>query len=264
MIDLHSHILPGLDDGASGMDQTVLMLKQLTVAGFHTVYATPHVVEEQSFLSPERIVAAVDAAKAAVREQGITIDIRAGAEILIFPDLIKWLQAGQLVTLGNEGKYLLLELPMLSIPAYTDKVFFDLQVNGVTPILAHPERHALLGQDPERLLEWANKGILFQLDLRSLSGRYGPDVRHTALNIVRSGLVHFIGSDIHRPSQHPIPFEEELSQLYDLIGSEKYHQLTEENPDKVFSGKTLQPEGDYRLKWSNKKSWKEKFRAIWS
>ncbi|MHB1407715.1 MAG: tyrosine-protein phosphatase [Desulfitobacteriaceae bacterium] len=264
MIDLHSHILPGLDDGASVMDQTLLMLKQLTAAGFHTVYATPHVVEEQSFLRPERIVAAVDAVKSAAAEQEIEIEILAGAEVLIFPDLIKWLQAGQLVTLGNEGKYLLLELPMLSIPAYTDKVFFDLQVNGVTPILAHPERHALLGQDPEHLLAWVNKGILFQLDLRSLTGRYGPDVRHTALNIVRSGLVHFIGSDIHRPSESLIPYEEELSQLHDLMGSEQYHQVTEENPDKVRSGKALQLKGDYRLNWSNKKSWKEKLRAIWS
>ena len=132
MIDIHSHILPGLDDGSNNMAETLGMVRQLYEAGFKTLIATPHVLEGNDSLSPEEILAATDQVCKQVAEAGIPVEILPGAENYIFPDMAKWVREGKLLTLGNTGKYLLVELPMLEIPHYTDQVFFELQVLGLT------------------------------------------------------------------------------------------------------------------------------------
>ena len=144
MIDIHSHILPGLDDGAKDMLETLEMVRQLCEAGFKTILATPHVLEGKDFLCPAEILAVTEQVHRCVVEAGISVEILPGAENYIFPDMAKWVSAGKLLTLGNTGKYLLVELPMLEIPQYTDQVFFELQVQGLTPVLAHPERYKRL------------------------------------------------------------------------------------------------------------------------
>ena len=128
MIDLHSHILPGLDDGSENMTETLGMVRQLHEAGFKTLIATPHVIEGRTFLSPAEILETTEQVRKCVTKAGIPVQILPGAENYIFPDLAKWARDGKLVTLGNAGKYLLVELPMLEIPHYTDQVFFELQV----------------------------------------------------------------------------------------------------------------------------------------
>lgn len=247
MIDIHSHILPGLDDGSKSMEETLAMVRQLHQAGFQTLIATPHVLEGSDYLSPAEILATTDQVRTCVAEAGIPVEILPGAENYIFPDLVKWVREGKLLTLGNTGKYLLVELPMLEIPHYTDQVFFELQVQGLTPILAHPERNKGLIDQPERLVEWANKGVLFQLDLRSLSGRYGPKSQELAEIMLSSQLVHFIGSDAHRPSRRDSTYLEVLQNMKTIVGEAQFREVTLENPQGILEGKALAGEREYFL-----------------
>ncbi|AFQ45997.1 tyrosine-protein phosphatase [Desulfosporosinus meridiei] len=258
MIDTHNHILPGLDDGAKTMTHSLGIVRQLFYSGFQTLIVTPHVMEGSGFLSPEEILAAVELLRKHVAEAEIPVEILPGAENYICPDLGKWAREGKLMTLGNTGKYLLLELPMLEIPQYTEQVFFDLQVQGLTPVLAHPERNKGLIERPEYLVDWANKGVLFQLNLRSLSGRYGPQAEELAERMLRSGLIHFIGSDAHRTSQEDGVYLQALRSVKEIAREEGVREVTLENPQAILTGEGLVGEREYFLQQPNKKK-KRKF-----
>lgn len=244
MIDIHSHILPGLDDGAKNIEETLEIVRQLHNSGFTTLIATPHVLEEE-FLAPAEILASTEQVRRRVKEAGIPIEILPGAENYIFPDIVKWVRAGKLMTLGNTGKYVLLELPMFDIPQYTERVFFDLQVNGLKIVLAHPERNKGLVEEPERLLEWAGKGVLFQLDLRSLEGRYGPRTRDLAQLMLASDLIHFIGSDAHRVSRSESTYLETLQGVRGLAGEAGFQEIALFNPQNILSGQELVHREEY-------------------
>jgi len=261
MIDIHSHILPGVDDGSKNMEETLGIVRQLYEVGFKTIIATPHVLEGRTYLSPTDILAATEQVRESVVGAGIPVDILPGAENYIFPDMAKWFLAGKLQTLGNAGKYLLLEFPMLETPHYVDQVFFDLQVAGVTPVLAHPERYRDLYDRPERLVDWANKGILFQLDLRSLSGRYGPQAKRQAEVMLQSDLIHFVGSDAHSVARSEAAYLEELESVKGIVGEERFREVVLGNPRSVINGKVVQGRGEYVLKEAVQKKQK---RGFWS
>ena len=166
------------------------------------------------------------------------------------------------MTLGNGGKYLLVELPMNELPHYTDQVFFELQVFGLTPVLAHPERYLGLFEGPERLLDWAKKGILFQLELRSLSGHYGPQPKRLAELMLQSDLIHVLGSDAHRISHSGQTYPEALQSIEKLVGKERLEELAVINPRTMLEGKSLLRERDYHLEESAMK--KKCKRGFWS
>lgn len=259
MIDIHNHILPGLDDGAKTIADSLGIVRQLVHSGFTTLMATPHVMEGSGFLSPEEILAAVEQLRKHVAEEEIPVEILPGAENYISPDLGKWAREGKLMTLGNTGKYLLLELPMLEIPQYTEQVFFDLQVQGLIPVLAHPERNKGLIDRPEYLAEWANKGVLFQMNLRSLSGRYGPQAQELAERMLRSCLIHFIGSDAHRPSREDTVYLKAMGSVKEMAGEERFREVTVKNPQAVLTGEGLTGERKYSMYPLNRK----KKRRFW-
>ncbi|WP_243454325.1 tyrosine-protein phosphatase [Desulfosporosinus fructosivorans] len=259
---MHSHILPGLDDGAKDMAETLEMVRQLQESGFKTIFATPHVLEGRDYLHPAEILTVTEQVRQRVAEAGIKIEILPGAENYIFPDMAKWFSAGKLLTLGNTGKYLLVELPMREIPHYTDQVFFELQVKGLTPILAHPERNLGLNDEPKRLLEWAKRGILFQMNVRSLSGYYGPRPKMLAELMLSNGLIHLIGSDAHRVSRSESIYTEALQGVKEISGEGRFQDMTLWNPQTILEGKPLQGGRDYALDEPILKKKKRGFRDL--
>lgn len=261
MIDLHCHILPGLDDGSKSIDESLAMIDQLQKVGFKTLIATPHVLEGRGSLRPEEILAATEQVRTCLAEAKSSVEILPGAENYIFPDLAKWALDQKLMTLGNTGKYLLIELPMFEIPHYTDQVFFELQVAGLTPVLAHPERNRGLVENPERLLDWAKRGILFQLDLRSLDGKYGPQAEALANRMLESDLIHCIGSDAHRVARSSSSYREAIQSVQDLVSEECFKEITVSNPQAILDGKARPSENDreYRFKETTTKKKKGGF-----
>jgi len=260
MIDIHCHILPGLDDGAKNMEETLGVVRQLSEVGFKTLIATPHVLEGKDFLCPEKILAATEQVCQEVAAAGIPVQILPGAENYIFPNMAEWAGEEKLLTLGNTRKYILVELPILEIPRYTEKVFFELQVKGFIPILAHPERYQVLADEPERLLDWARKGILFQLDLRSIRGKYGPRSQKLAELMLSSDLVHFLGSDAHGVARSESAYQEAFKNLRGIAGEKKFQELVVGNAQDVLEGKFKR--GGDRDYFLNKLSSKKK--GFWS
>lgn len=259
MIDLHCHLLAGLDDGAETIEDSLQIAEQLERAGFRDVFVTPHVMEGTPYLEAARILEATENLQRKLEKKGMGLKLHPGAEHYIFPDLAKWLQKGKLMSLGRTGKYILLELPMLEIPSYTEQVFFELQVQGITPILAHPERHYQLSQEPQHLYEWLSKGVLYQINLRSLSGRYGPKAQETAIHMLECGLVHFVGSDAHYQLKKSQPYFQEVKELEKYIDSKSMQAILQGNPQAILEGRALSVKSENPREWPYKRSWSERF-----
>jgi len=241
LIDIHCHILPGLDDGAHSVEEAVNMAAEIIDAGFDRVIATPHVIEGTDYISPELIREKANELNDIFRDKEISLKILPGAENYIFPDLAKWYREGKIISLADTKKYLLLELPMQAIPTYTEQVFFDLQVSGITPIVAHPERNKEMIREPKRLVEWVENGIQLQINLGSFAGRYGSGSKKLAEMLLSGDMVHFIGSDMH----HPSAGDSYLKSISYLMKEGRGHRLAaaaSENPANILEGVNWFPE----------------------
>lgn len=197
MLDLHCHILPGLDDGAPDLETAIEMAKIAVEDGIDTIVATPHFLEGSMENCKQQILQKVSEFQKALEAEGILLKVLPGAEVYISPITPRLLMNDEIITINHKGKHLLVELPMQNVPDFVKQVLFELKVNGVTPIIAHPERNLEMSSKPEMILELASEGCLLQINAGSITGLYGEKVRTTAQLLVRNGLVHLIGSDAH-------------------------------------------------------------------
>ena len=235
MIDLHSHILAGLDDGASDMEEALTMARCAVADGISAVVSTPHVMPGVYSNSREDILSAVQEFRAQLEKRGITLDIYPGAEYMLDPDLPRWLKEGKVLTINDGGRFLLVEFPSAGIPVFAGQTLFEIAIQGVTPVIAHPERNAELMEDPGKLLTLLERGALCQGTAGSITGRFGNRVRQVASWYLERGCYHFVASDAH-DSVHRSPI---LSKAWDVL--EQYvpglgNLLTLENPGRVLKG----------------------------
>lgn len=225
-----------MDDGAEDLETSLEIARQLSLAGFNKVIATPHVFEGPEFLAPDIIRESVDLLNAELVKESIPLDVLPGAENYIFPELARYLKEGKILTLGDSHKYLLFELPMQDLPSYAEQVIFELRVQGIVPILAHPERYPIFAESPEILLEWNRKGVLMQIDLRSLEGRYGKGPHDLGIWMIQKGLVHVVGTDAHRGSHQCDGFKKAIDSLHEVIGEERFERWFKMYPQAILQG----------------------------
>lgn len=196
LADIHCHILPGIDDGPAGMGETVEMARVYLSLGYSHVIATPHV--ENIFHGREDIHALADRVQDLLLDMGLPLTVLPGAEVLINPDLPRLFQEKALPTL-NRTRYVLIEFPIFDpFPDYAEGVFFQLVTQGLIPIIAHPERNRCFQQQGEILLRLINHGALLQVDQGSLVGTYGEEAQETARRLLRTSVVSFVASNMHR------------------------------------------------------------------
>ncbi|HHU31880.1 MAG: tyrosine-protein phosphatase [Zhaonellaceae bacterium] len=241
MIDVHCHLLPGLDDGARDLHNALSLAYQLVQAGFQKVIATPHVFEGRNFLSPEIIRESVAFLNLELKGNGLPLKVLPGAEYYIFPELPEYLKKEKLLTLADSQKYLLIELPMHQLPLYSSQVIFQLQTQGITPVLAHPERYSYFFEAREFLLQWEKNGVLLQIDLGSLKGVYGTKAFKMANWLLKKGLVHLIGTDAHRPSKNDDSYKKTLQGLLQRFGSQQFKHYFKIRPQAILSGANFNP-----------------------
>lgn len=238
MFDMHTHILPHLDDGAKDMKTALDMLHIAVDHGSTHLVVTPHVIEGDWLPAWEEIVLGCETLRKIAKTEKLTISIYPGAEVAIHLDILQSISSpGQYCI--NGGRYMLVELPAFQIPVFTDEFFFTLQTRGVTPILAHPERHPEIARHPEMLREWIKKGILVQVNTSSLTGRMGERVMETAEFLIYNNMVHCIGSDAHGVrSRRPI-----LTKAYEkvttLVGEKLARQIFVENADNILQNREV-------------------------
>ena len=203
MIDLHSHILPGLDDGAATLEDALGIAEAAVADGVLIIAATPHVRSDYP-TSPEQMERLVDSVRQALREAGVTLELLPGGEIAL--DRLPELDDDDLRRFGLAGnpRYLLLEAPYFSWPLGLEDTLFQLQLRGFTTVLAHPERNAEVQASPERLAPLVERGTLVQLTAASLDGRLGSGPQKTGLRLLELGLAHLLASDAHAPTLRQI------------------------------------------------------------
>jgi protein-tyrosine phosphatase len=244
MIDMHCHILPGMDDGPGSIEEAVEMARIAVGDGITDIIATPHTHDGVYMQEPERVAAAAEALQLELERRGIPLRIHPGMEVHFHLDMLKHLDKGELLTLAGGTEYLLLELPFQQIPSYATDFIHSLLHAGITPIIAHPERNAILLEKREVLAEWIEMGALAQLTAESLTGRFGKRLKVAAKEMVRQRLVQLIASDAHDPIRRR-PFLSEAYHLIAKIDSPEAADLFRANAEAVLRGAACQvPEPD--------------------
>jgi protein-tyrosine phosphatase len=193
--DMHSHLVPGIDDGVKDMETALALVRKLNMLGFKKLVTTPHIMVDIYKNTPEIIRQGVSDLNQAILQANIDIRVEAAAEYQLDEGMLKLLEDGSLMTLGD--KYLLIELPYYNAPDFLNTVLFELQVAGYSLILAHPERYVYWHQQFSKLEDLKSRNILFQLNTISLGGFYSHPTKKTAEKLIDAGMIDFLGSDLH-------------------------------------------------------------------
>lgn len=195
--DIHSHFIPGIDDGAPNMKEAVTLIVEMQKLGYKKLITTPHVMSDFYKNSSETILKGLDDLRNELAKKNVSIEIDAAAEYYVDYDFEQNIKKEKLLTFGDG--YLLVEFPFLQEPKNFLDIIFRLQISGYKVVLAHPERyHYFEMKDYENL---ANRGVLFQINFLSLIGYYCLQTKHRAEDLVASNMVSFIGSDCHNMQQ---------------------------------------------------------------
>ena len=200
-VDLHSHLIPGIDDGSQSIEQSLSMIRNMVDLGFKKIITTPH-IHPRYPNTAEDIMSGLSKLQREIASAEIAIELEAAAEYYvdeIFYAKIK--EDDELLFFGD--KYVLVESSFINKPAFFESAMFDLQSKGYQPVLAHPERYQFLEGNIEWLKELKGRGILFQVTLGSMGGYYGDKPLKISKQLFNEGMVDFLGSDLHRESHLP-------------------------------------------------------------
>lgn len=245
MIDIHCHILPGMDDGAKNIEDSLIMAKQAAKEGIHTIIATPHLNNHYDNRKP-LIISKVNELNQALIENGIDVKILPGQEPRIYGEIIEDFDRNEIQTLNN-SQYQFIEFPSSHVPRYTERLLFDIQVKGLTPIIVHPERNSEIIERPEILYNLVEKGALTQVTASSLSGYFGKNIKNFSIQLIESNLTHFIASDAHNVVNRSFKMDEAFSLLDTKFGMD-YVYLFKENAELLVEGKNIIKEIPIQMK----------------
>ena len=234
MIDIHSHILPGLDDGAQTMEEAVGMATNASKNGISGIVATPHLFRGGNGQGTLEIIDVKRRdLEANLKENNIDVKIYSGAEVHISHNLLDEIRNNREYLVLNRSSYMLLEFPADHIFSGAKSLFFELMSDGITPIIAHPERNTVFIRNPNLLLEFIRMGTLAQANSGSFFGLYGTNVQMAAVRFLELNLFHFVGSDGHSMRSLNSGFSEVLSVISKIIGDEEARALVDQNPKAV-------------------------------
>lgn len=193
--DVHSHFIPGIDDGAASMEDSVAMIRAFHELGYKKVITTPHVLTDGYPNTPGTILSGLEKVRVALKNEQVPIEIEAAAEYYLDFDFERKLENEQLLTFGN--KHLLFEVSYLNPPDNLERLIFKMLTAGYKPVLAHPERYNFWHNKFERYEQLKEKGVLLQLNLNSLSGYYSGSTKKVAELLIEKNMVDLLGSDCH-------------------------------------------------------------------
>jgi protein-tyrosine phosphatase len=199
-VDVHAHILPQLDDGANDIEQSVAIIKSMYAMGYRKIIATPHVMSGYYNNAPEDILQALHVLKIVLKRRNVNVEIEAAAEYYLEDELFRLIERKEVLTFGGDKKYLLFEASFVSRPSYILESALKIKQAGYTPVLAHPERYNNLN-DSEVLHRLAFNGLLFQVNIGSLTGYYSKQTQELAEMLVNKKMIAFLGTDCHSETQ---------------------------------------------------------------
>lgn len=237
MIDIHSHILPGIDDGAQTIDDAINMAKLAVEEGITKIIATPHHNNGKYTNKKVDIEERVSKLNHILQKDNIPLEVLPGQETRIYGELIEDIDKGDILPL-NHTNYLFIELPSGHIPRYTEQLLFDIQLKGLTPIIVHPERNAGVMENPNKLLNLVKKGALTQVTAGSITGYFGKKIKNLSMQLIESNLTHFISSDAHNITSRSFHIRESISEVNKEFGAQAVYYF-QENAEFLVSGQMI-------------------------
>lgn len=238
MIDMHTHILPNIDDGSKSIEETFNLIREAKEVGFEAIVSTSHYIEDyyETNVAERRVWLSAISEK--LKEANINTSLYIGNEIYISDNIIGLLEEGKAATI-NDTSYVLFEMPLNAKPLNLYDVVYEMLQYKLVPILAHPERYSFIQDDPEIVYDLIQKGVLMQANYASIIGTYGQKAQILVKKFLESDMVHFLGSDVHRQNTIYPKIPNILVELENIIGKEKLYELTTQNPSLVLQNKKI-------------------------
>jgi len=258
MIDIHSHLLPGMDDGAGTLEESIRMCRMSFEDGVRIVVATPHTLTAPYENDRSAVLSKVSELNRALKrcragtapqfdqadgcpDSGFRIPhsefrILPGADVHFCERIFAELERGNLATINDTGKFLLVEFPSQGIPHGAEKVLFQLIMREITPIITHPERNLEISQRPQRLHDMVKMGCLGQVTAMSLTGEFGAKVKETAETLLTHWLVHFIASDAHSANGRPPILSRAVRAAERIVGKREAKKMVTDYPQSILEG----------------------------
>lgn len=234
MIDLHNHILYGIDDGSRSIDESINIIKSLLSIGFTDIIITPHYIDGTSYNCNnfgKKII--LNLIKERLAEENINVNLYLGNEVFILDNPKHFIDEEEILTLNN-SKYLLMEVPFEQEVMNLDDYLFRLISKGIVPVIAHPERYRFLQENPDKIKKYLNMGVLFQGNFASITGRYGKHAMKTLKYFLKNHYLNFLGTDVHHEtSSFYQDFPKMKKAICKIIGEKEFIKITSENP-KIF------------------------------
>ena len=242
MIDLHCHILPGVDDGAASEEESCMMAQMAADNGVTAIVATPHCNIpgwEDNYMSNDLRDRFLGMARL-LKEQKIPIRLYTGAEVFVTPEVPRLIREKKFLTLAG-SRYLLVEFAFDESIVFAERMLDAIQREGLIPVVAHPERYYFVQEDPGCLHRWTRKGVVLQLNKGSLLGAFGRHARRVACWCLEEGCVHLIGSDAHSPYRRT----PRLSDAWDFVSGYTIPEIADfllkENPERILQDRPVGP-----------------------
>lgn len=239
MIDIHSHIIPNVDDGARSVEETFNILKEAQEAGFTDVILTSHFLLNYYETNAQELIFWKEKLQEVLKKQGTKINLHSGMEIYITNQMEELLENKKILTLAN-SRYMLIELPLATNVKYFDYVVYYLEAKGIKPIIAHPERYKCVQKDPDIVEEYIEKGCLIQCNYGSIVNLYGREAEKTIKTLLKKNQVHFLGSDVHRENGTYLIILDTIKKIRKIIGENKINEITTINPKKILQNEEWQ------------------------
>ncbi|NOX90283.1 MAG: hypothetical protein GXO77_14805 [Calditrichaeota bacterium] len=238
-IDLHSHFVFGLDDGARDLDETLAMVDQAASLNIKQLLATPHATDLTDDVFSDQLLRRFRFVKSEIEKAGIPVKLSLAAELFFSKRILEWFHYPW-TTFDNNLRYLLFELPLYDLPDDVGDLIFQCRLKGITPILAHPERYVYLHDKLSKLYTWFQQGCLIQINAGSVTGQFGASIQNVALNLIKGRFVHFIASDAHETERRSYKtLIEARSELRRIVDEETLDALFYANPKKALNGETI-------------------------
>ncbi|WP_122645551.1 tyrosine-protein phosphatase [Enterococcus mediterraneensis] len=221
MIDLHCHILPGVDDGAQTLEDSLAMAEKAISQGITHILCTPHHNNGKYKNPKQSVIPRVAQLQEELDQRQLPLTVLEGQEVRITGDLLEDMSRDEILFTDLEDTYILIEFPTMDIPAYTEQLFFELRGLGKIPVIVHPERNAKFREDPNRLIPFLDMGVLAQLTAPSYVGTFGKSIQKTAKEMVKHNLVQMVASDAHGVTKRNFYLKEAFEVIEKDFGQEK-------------------------------------------
>jgi protein-tyrosine phosphatase len=240
LVDIHCHLLPGIDDGAANWDETLAMARLSVAEGVETIVCTPHQLGAFAHNRGDEVRALTARVGEYLAEQGVPLNVLPGGDVRIEDGMIDGLTRGDVLTLGDHRRHVLLELPHeLYFPL--ERLLEQLTKRGMVGILSHPERNQGLQRQPQLIGPLVDAGCLMQLTAGSLTGGFGPDIQRFSESLLSEGLVHFVSTDAHSSKSRRPRMRKAFDRIVELTDWDTAVDLCGRHPAAVAAGQDVTP-----------------------